>query len=42
MVEEYSDKDLQLICEYMEKASQISERELANLIRANRALSPRE
>ncbi len=29
-------KELQLICEYMEAASAISERELANLIRANR------
>ena len=36
MVEQYSDKELQLICEYMEKASEISERELAGLIRANR------
>ena len=42
LMEEYSDKDLQLICEYMEKVSQISERELAKLIRANRATSPRE
>jgi DNA-binding MarR family transcriptional regulator len=32
MVEQYSDEQLQLICEYMEKASQISERELAKLI----------
>ncbi len=37
MVEEYSDRDLQLICEYMEKVSRISEIELANVIRANRA-----
>ena len=42
MVEEYYDKDLQLICEYMEKVSQLSERELANLVRVNRAPSPRE
>jgi hypothetical protein len=37
MMEQYSDEQLQLICEYMEKVSQFSERELANLIRANRA-----
>ena len=37
LMERYSDKELQLICEYMEKASEISERELASLIRANRA-----
>ena len=37
LMEEYSDKDLQLICEYLEKVSQLSERELAKLIRANRA-----
>jgi len=42
MVEQYSDKDLQLICEYLEKVSQISERELAKVTRANRAPSPRE
>jgi DNA-binding MarR family transcriptional regulator len=36
MVQQYSDKELQLICEYMENASEISERELAGLIRANR------
>jgi len=37
LMEEYSDTDLRLICEYMEKVSQISERQLANLIKANRA-----
>ena len=42
MVEQYSDRQLQLICEYMEKASRISELELANLIRANRAQPSRE
>ena len=36
LMEEYSDKDLQLICEYMEKVSQISELELDNLIQSNR------
>lgn len=37
MMEQYSDKELQLICEYIEKTSEISERELSKLIRANRA-----
>jgi len=36
-MERYSDKELQLICEYMEGTSRISERELANLIKAHRA-----
>lgn len=38
-MERYSNKELQLICEYMEEASKISERELANLIKAPRARS---
>jgi len=42
MVEQYSDKDLQLICEYLEKVSQLSERELAKLTRASRAQAQRE
>jgi len=42
LVEQYSDKELQLICAYMEKTSQVSERELANLIRAHRAQRSRE
>jgi len=37
MVEQYSEKELQLICEYLQKASEISARELARLIEANRA-----
>ena len=37
LMEEYSDKDLQLICEYMEKVSRVSERELAKLIGTHRA-----
>ena len=36
-VEQYSDKDLQLICDYLEKTSAISERELMKLIAANSA-----
>lgn len=36
-VEQYSDKDLQLICDYLEKTSAISERELMKLIVANSA-----
>jgi DNA-binding MarR family transcriptional regulator len=35
-VERYSDQQLQLICEYMEKASEISQRELTKLIGAQR------
>ena len=42
LMEEYSDKDLQLICEYMEKVSQISELQLANLIKASRARPSRD
>jgi len=34
MVEQYSDSQLQLICEYLEKTSAVSERELAKLIAA--------
>jgi DNA-binding MarR family transcriptional regulator len=37
LVEQYSDKDLQLICDYLEKTSAISERELMKLIAANSA-----
>ena len=42
LMEEYSDKDLRLICEYMEKVSQVSERELAKVISANRAQALQE
>jgi DNA-binding MarR family transcriptional regulator len=36
---QYSDKELQLICRYMEQASEISKRELARLIGAHRGPS---
>jgi DNA-binding MarR family transcriptional regulator len=36
LLEEYSDRDLQLICEYFEKASALTERELARTIQTNR------
>ena len=35
LVEQYSNKDLRLICDYMERTSEISERELGKLIAAN-------
>jgi DNA-binding MarR family transcriptional regulator len=41
VVERYSDKDLQLICDYMDASSRLSEQELAKLIRANRAARKR-
>jgi DNA-binding MarR family transcriptional regulator len=37
LAEQYDDKELQLICDYMEKASQVSERELARMIGAHRS-----
>jgi DNA-binding MarR family transcriptional regulator len=40
LVEKYSDKELQLICEYMEKACELSERELRKLIESSRASKP--
>jgi DNA-binding MarR family transcriptional regulator len=36
LLEHYSDKELQLICDYMEKTSKVSESELARVIAANR------
>jgi DNA-binding MarR family transcriptional regulator len=39
IVEQYGDEELQLICDYLEKASEVSERELANMIAANRSQS---
>jgi DNA-binding MarR family transcriptional regulator len=39
LVEEYSDDDLQLICDYMQKTSEVSQRELAKVIAANRSAS---
>jgi DNA-binding MarR family transcriptional regulator len=35
LVEQYSDSDLQLICDYMEKTSEVSQRELSNVIKAH-------
>jgi hypothetical protein len=35
LAERYGDKELQLICDYMERASEVSKRELANMIGAN-------
>jgi len=37
LVEQYGDEELQLICDYLEKTSEVSERELANVIAANRS-----
>jgi DNA-binding MarR family transcriptional regulator len=37
LVEQYGDKELQLICDYLEKTSQVSEQELAHMIAANRS-----
>jgi DNA-binding MarR family transcriptional regulator len=37
LAEQYSDKELALICDYMEKTCEISERELAKAIAANRS-----
>lgn len=47
LVEQYNDKDLQLICEYLEKTSEMSKRELARVVAEGRttaakaAASPR-
>ena len=40
VVEQYSDKELALICDYLQKTSEISERELAKAIAANRSRTP--
>ena len=37
LVEQYDDRDLRVICEYMEKAARVSEQELAALVAASRA-----
>jgi DNA-binding MarR family transcriptional regulator len=37
LAEQYGDKELQLICDYLVKACEVSERELANMITANRS-----
>jgi hypothetical protein len=39
LAEQYGDDELRLICDYMQKAAEVSERELANFIAANRAQS---
>ena len=41
LAERYGDKELQLICDYLERASEVSKRELANLIAANGSRSSR-
>ena len=41
LAEQYGDEELQLICDYLEKTSEVSERELANMIAANRSQSSR-
>ena len=37
LVEEYSDRDLQLICEYLEKTSELSRGELARIVSERRS-----
>jgi DNA-binding MarR family transcriptional regulator len=37
LVEQYSDRELQLICDYMERASEVSEQALAEVIAASRS-----
>jgi len=39
LADAYGNDDLQLICDYLEKTSEVSERELSNLITANRLRS---
>ncbi len=39
LVEQYSDEQLRLICDYLEKTSEISQRELAKTVAANRTQS---
>ena len=39
LAERYGDKELQLICDYMERASEVSKRELANMIAGKRSQS---
>ncbi len=40
LAERYSDKELALICDYLQKTSEVSERELAKAIAANRSRTP--
>jgi DNA-binding MarR family transcriptional regulator len=37
LAEQYRDKELEVICDYLEKAAEVSQRELAKVIRTNRA-----
>ncbi len=37
LVDRYSDQQLQLICDYLEKTSEVSQRQLAQIIAANRS-----
>jgi DNA-binding MarR family transcriptional regulator len=37
LAEHYSDRELQVVCDYIEKTTQVSERELARLIAENRS-----
>ena len=38
LAEQYGDKELKLICDYLERSSEVSERELAKVISANRSV----
>jgi len=40
LAEQYSDKELALICDYLQKTSEISQRELTKAIAANRSRTP--
>jgi len=37
LVDQYSNEELQLICDYMEKASALAEQQIANMSGANRS-----
>src|SRR5208282_1707014 len=40
LADQYGDKELHLICDYMERASEVSKRELANMFAANSSRPP--
>ena len=40
LTEHYGDRELQLICDYLEKSCEVSERELAKFVAANRTAGP--
>jgi len=40
LVADYDDKELKLICDYLEKTCEVSERELANFVSSARSLPP--